>query len=72
LGIVQQPLNGGLKFFSSNLALVFLQLQTGHILHLRFGVTVGMKPASASNHKQGEIKRQNHHHFIAVMDSAED
>ena len=60
------------NFFSSNLALVFLRLQTGHILYLSFGVLVGMKPASASKHKQDETKRQNQHYFKAVLELAED
>ncbi|MDA9882664.1 hypothetical protein N8Z70_00860 [Candidatus Puniceispirillum sp.] len=54
------------------LALVFLRLQTGHMLHLCFGVVVGMKPASASKHKQDEVKRQNQHHFMVVLELAED
>ena len=31
-----------------------------------------MTPASASKHKQDEVKCQNQHHFTAVLDLAED
>ena len=33
---------------------------------------VGMKPASASKYKEEEAKRQNQHHFIVVLELAED
>ena len=61
-----------LSLISSNLALVFLRLQTGHILYLSFGVLVGIKPASTSKHKQDEAKRQNQHYFKMVLELAED
>ena len=60
------------NLFSSNLALGFLRLQTGNIVHLCFGVIVGMKPASANKHKQDEAKRQNQHYFTVVLELAED
>ena len=56
----------------SILALIFLQLEAGHLLHPRFVMLVSMKFASTFKQKQDEAKRQNQHHFVTGLELAKD
>ena len=73
LGSIQQPLDGGLKFIWQQFG--FGPIPTSDRSYIAFVLWCNRRHeacASASKHKQDEVKCQNQHHFTAVLDLAED